>query len=290
MQGEVGTTLTTADSAGKIAERAMAACGIEIRTLHSVRETKAAEALLMRVWDTGRSALPLNASTMQALAHAGNYVSGAFAVSDPEAPIGCVVGFFSPPVTRSLHSHIAAVDRSVSGGGVGLAMKLHERAWCLEKGVERMTWTFDPAVSRNAYFNIAKLGALAEEYLDDFYGSMDDGVNGGAPTDRLFVSWDLTAELPSLAARNAQGRPSGASIALAIDESGHPQVRSVDSAATAVVIEIPKDIVPFRREDPATATEWSLAIRASLEPYVTSAEWTVSTFLKEGAYIMEKMK
>jgi len=72
------------------------------------------------------------------------------------------------------------------------------------------------------YFNIAKLGALAEEYLDDFYGSMDDGVNGGAPTDRLFVSWDLTAELPSLAARNAQGRPSGASIALAIDESGHP--------------------------------------------------------------------
>ena len=40
-----------------------------------------------------------------------------------------------------------------------------------------MTWTFDPLVSRNARFNLTKLGAHAVEYLPDFYGAMEDGIN-----------------------------------------------------------------------------------------------------------------
>ncbi|MFF5213377.1 hypothetical protein [Streptosporangium sp. NPDC000396] len=40
-------------------------------------------------------------------------------------------------------------------------------------------------MSRNAHFNLAKLGASATEYTVDFYGQIDDGINGHDETDRL---------------------------------------------------------------------------------------------------------
>ncbi|GAA1896234.1 hypothetical protein [Actinomadura bangladeshensis] len=39
-------------------------------------------------------------------------------------------------------------------------------------------WTFDPPVRRNAHFNLAKLGARAEAYLENHYGQLPDAING----------------------------------------------------------------------------------------------------------------
>ena len=50
-----------------------------------------------------------------------------------------------------------------------------------------MRWTYDPLVSRNARFNLVKLGAVGTEYAVDFYGPMRDGVNDGE-SDRLTVT------------------------------------------------------------------------------------------------------
>ena len=52
-----------------------------------------------------------------------------------------------------------------------------------------MTWTFDPLVRRNAWFNIDVLGAQVHEYLVDFYGPIDDAINAGDESDRLLVAW-----------------------------------------------------------------------------------------------------
>ncbi|WP_406315518.1 hypothetical protein [Streptomyces sp. NBC_00118] len=38
-----------------------------------------------------------------------------------------------------------------------------------------------------------KLGARPEEYLQSFYGAMDDAINGGDESDRVLTAWDLTA-------------------------------------------------------------------------------------------------
>ena len=38
-------------------------------------------------------------------------------------------------------------------------MKLHQRAWAAASGLTWITWTFDPLVRRNAWFNIEVLGA-----------------------------------------------------------------------------------------------------------------------------------
>ena len=76
---------------------------------------------------------------------------------------------------------------------VGYALKLHQRAWALQRGIATITWTFDPLVRRNAYFNLAKLGVRATRYLPNFYGAMQDPINAGDDTDRLLVDWDLAS-------------------------------------------------------------------------------------------------
>ncbi len=62
-------------------------------------------------------------------------------------------------------------------------------------------WTFDPLVRRNAWFNIAVLGAEVAEYLPSFYGSMTDAINAGDESDRLLVAWDVGRPVPDHATR-----------------------------------------------------------------------------------------
>src|SRR5207249_4797793 len=90
-----------------------------------------------------------------------------------------------------LHSHILGVEDPARAGGVGFALKLHQRAWALDHGLHRVTWTYDPLVRANGYFNMAKLGALGSQYLVNFYGAMDDSINSGDQSDRILITWNL---------------------------------------------------------------------------------------------------
>ncbi len=65
------------------------------------------------------------------------------------------------------------------GRSVGFALKVHQRAWALSEGLEEISWTFDPLISRNAHFNLVKLAAEPTSYHRNFYGHMAD-----APTVR----------------------------------------------------------------------------------------------------------
>jgi predicted GNAT superfamily acetyltransferase len=52
-------------------------------------------------------------------------------------------------------------------------------------------WTFDPLQTKNAYFNICRLGAVSRRYLADVYGSTSSPLHAGLPTDRLVAEWYL---------------------------------------------------------------------------------------------------
>jgi predicted GNAT superfamily acetyltransferase len=52
-----------------------------------------------------------------------------------------------------------------------------------------MTWTFDPLQTRNARFNLRKLGAVCNTYYPNLYGTMRDGLNQGLPSDRFRADW-----------------------------------------------------------------------------------------------------
>src|SRR5262249_42274544 len=139
------------------------------------------------------------------------------------------VGFFAPPAHQALHSHVAGIDERMRGHSVGFALKLHQRAWALLRGVVEIEWTFDPLVRRNAHFNLGKLAADAVEYLPNFYGRMDDGINGADDTDRLLVSWRLGAPEVARACGSmhrvgnaAAARAEGAVVGLDISSRGEP--------------------------------------------------------------------
>jgi predicted GNAT superfamily acetyltransferase len=57
------------------------------------------------------------------------------------------------------------------------------------QGLDHITWTYDPLLSRNAYLNITKLGAVCNTYRRSEYGDMRDGLNAGLPSDRFQVDW-----------------------------------------------------------------------------------------------------
>jgi predicted GNAT superfamily acetyltransferase len=191
---------------------------------------------------------------LRALAHAGNYVAGAWI--DDEL-IGVSAGFFGHrDGTVYLHSHISGVAPDHQGGHVGSALKEHQRAWALERGITTIEWTFDPLVRRNAYFNLAKLGALVVGYEADFYGSMRDAINAGDETDRAVARWDLDAGArPTVDATNA-------AVILRPDHDGGPVV---ESGATSVLRAwIPRDHLQLRERDPEAAVSWRQALRDSV--------------------------
>src|SRR5215510_4357418 len=178
-------------SAVDVAQRAAERSGVDVRLIGSLAEIHAVHSLFDRIWQPEKNNPPVTVDQLRAMTYAGNYLAGAF---DRGSLIGACVGFFAAPPGASMHSHVAGVAAEVRGRNVGFALKLHQRAWALGQGLTEVTWTFDPVVRRNAYFNLAKLGAIPHDYLVDFYGDMDDGINIGQGSDRLLVGWDLGSD------------------------------------------------------------------------------------------------
>ncbi|SLM95449.1 hypothetical protein FM105_04805 [Brevibacterium yomogidense] len=291
---------------------ALDSAGIDVRIIESAEAAAEASLLLDEIWSvTGSGTTVLEPSLFIALAHAKNYTAAAYDRSSGNM-LGVTVGFFAAPVGKSMHSHVAGVRHEAVGRGIGAAMKLHQRLWCLEHGITHMTWTFDPLIARNAYFNITRLGALPTEYHPDFYGQMRDGVNAGHASDRAFVEWDLTAAMqdrsdaglsdakppnaeqsdasPSNAGQpDATQRDSASDDAVAAvridDTDGSPLEFDVPREATLISIEMPSDIETLRGTDPALASRWREAVRrAFLELFADG--WKVTGFRRSGAYLL----
>ncbi|MEU9320225.1 GNAT family N-acetyltransferase [Streptomyces sp. NPDC048295] len=248
-----------------VADAAARAAGVGIRTLDSVADLEAVRRLYERIWRTGESSPVVTADLLRALAKAGSYISGAYHEGEL---VGSCFGFFSPPARGALHSHIAGVLPGARRRNIGFALKLHQRAWALAQGVGEICWTYDPLVRRNAYFNLAKLAAEPAEYLPDFYGPIDDGINRSDHSDRILVRWTLAAQDTAAA---CAGRPRrvdaraaldrGAAVALGVSPGGGPSEARTTHGAQTVLVAVPEDIEGLRESDPACAASWRGAVR-----------------------------
>src|SRR5256712_3956921 len=89
------------------------------------------------------------------------------------------------------HPHLAGGAPRLQDRGIGFLLKRAQRQEALERGLDRMVWTYDPLQSLNASFNLRKLGVTASRYYVDYYGEMPDAINRGLPSDRLEVDWWL---------------------------------------------------------------------------------------------------
>lgn len=90
------------------------------------------------------------------------------------------------------YSHMMAVAKDYQNKGVGARLKWAQRDRALRDGRELIKWTWDPMMARNAHFNLNRLGAIVETYLDNFYG-VDYGTDErpGLPSDRLSATWEI---------------------------------------------------------------------------------------------------
>lgn len=192
-----------------------------------------------------------------AVTHTGGYASVA---RRDGGVVGAAFGFLAHyhDGRASLHSHATGVLARAANVGVGEALKIHQWQWASERGLEAVTWTFDPLVRRNAHFNLVKLGAVVVGYHEDFYGAIHDGINAQERTDRLMVSWAVGAAVP---------------------RGCH-----VQGSDDAERIDIPDDIEAMRLGDRRAAHEWRERQRVALRRCFESGR-TIIGMDHEGRYV-----
>jgi predicted GNAT superfamily acetyltransferase len=279
--------------AGRAAQAAATRAGVQVRQLETLEQMTAACVVLDRVWGIGPGEVSeVQPALLRALGHGGNYLFGAYRADTGEL-VGASVAFFTEPLGAAMHSHITGVLGDASGFGVGSALKWHQRQWALERGLTRVTWTFDPLIARNAHFNLTRLGARAETYFVDFYGPMNDGPNRGQPTDRVQVGWDLAG--PGVPPDGTERQiPSGTAVLLSVGPDGEPVAgRPLPGGAELALIGIPDDIESMRRSAPGTALAWRHALRGALALLMADRSWQITTFAhrrdaRAGWYVAER--
>ena len=176
----------------------------------------------------------------------GGQVLGAF------TPQGSLVGFVASlpawhGANRYYHSLSLGVLRGHENRGLGRALKVAQRREALRAGIDLIQWTFDPLRAKNAYLNIARLGAIARCYQPDYYGQVDSRLQRGLPSDRLIVEWWLRS---TRVKRALAGRPPRCS-----------------KARPAAVVEIPVDIDQLTQSNPLEARQRQLVVREQLQEF-----------------------
>lgn len=161
-----------------------------IKLLESPEDMTVVEELQRAVWP-GSETDVVPAHMLITAVHNGGIVAGAFVEGQM---IGFVFGFpgleSTPDGPRPKHcSHMMGIDPGYRDSGVGFALKRAQWQMVRHQGLDHITWTYDPLLSRNAYLNISKLGAVCNTYRRSEYGDMRDGLNAGLPSDRFQVDW-----------------------------------------------------------------------------------------------------
>jgi len=219
-----------------------------VRSLVDLRDLNRAAEVLATVWSSPTGQQPIAPALLRALEHSGNYVAGAFLHDELVGASAAWLGRRGDELI--LHSHITGVAPAHQGRDIGFTLKQHQREWSLERGVGVIEWTFYPLIRRNAYFNLARLGAAIVAYEEDLYGPMDDEMNAGEETDRAHVRWKLGDARASASA--------GGDVILAAADDGSPHVEPSD--APVLRAWIPDDYV----RDRARLTGWRRAVRESV--------------------------
>ncbi|HSL22151.1 MAG TPA: hypothetical protein VK886_11485 [Vicinamibacterales bacterium] len=227
----------------------------------------------------------------------GGILLGAFDAAD--RMVGFVYSLAALKDGRpSQWSHMLGVLPEARDAGAGAQLKRAQRAAALAMGLNLIEWTFDPMQALNAHLNFAKLGTIAEEYLEDVYGESSSPLHRGTPTDRLIAQWHLDAPhvLRRLDEPRAQMRAPGtfdAPAVLAFDgRRARPEPSAVDTAVAArrVAIEIPVGFADLMTSDRALALAWRLATREAFTTYFGRGYRAVDFFLEReracGRYLL----
>lgn len=215
---------------------------IFVRRCESLGEFERCVELQREIW--GEADLEVEPVTLFVVAaQIGGQVLGAF---DGDRMIGYTLAV---PGVRDgapyLHSHMTGVLSNYRDRGIGRRLKLYQREEALSRGIRLIEWTFDPLETRNAHFNLNRLGTICRNYLPNLYGVTSSPLHRGLPTDRLVAEWHL-----------ASGRVA-AIFAGCIHEP----------AEAPATISIPAEIEQWKQNDPAQLSRVQALIRAEFQEW-----------------------
>ncbi len=249
-----------------------------IRLIEAPEEMPLVEEIQRIVWpDSETDVVPLH--MLITAAHNGGLILGAFS---EEKMIGFVFGFpgldSTPDGPRPKHcSHMMGIHPDHRDSGVGFALKRAQWQMVRHQGLDHITWTYDPLLSRNAYLNIAKLGAVCVTYRRSEYGDMRDGLNVGLPSDRFQVDWWINTQRvqrrlgkrarPTLKLTHATRSGLRPFYSLRADDRGlvYPPEHVPSFASRLLMAEIPADFTALKSADFALARDWRFFTRELFE-------------------------
>ena len=243
--------------AWELADEAARAAAVELRALTRLEDAEEILRVMVATW--GEHQL-IPREMLRALGDSANPPYGAYM---DEELVGYVLGWIAADQEDGLvvHSHMLAAAPELRHRGIGYALKLAQRAQALDIGIPLVRWTFDPLIARNAWFNLGKLGAVADRFHRDFYGAMTDVMNRGERSDRFVVRWDLAREPGGGALLD------GPRILVAEGPSDRPRPRSTELSKDErpILVQIPRDHPAIRTADPGLARAWREAAAEAIE-------------------------
>jgi predicted GNAT superfamily acetyltransferase len=210
--------------------------GVVVRKCETLAEFDSCVQLQREIW--GEADLEVEPATLfVVVSQTGGQVLGAF---DGPRLVGytlALVGLRNG--AAYLHSHMTGVHSAFRDRGVGRSLKLFQREEALGRGIRLIEWTFDPLETRNAHFNLNRLGAVCRRYLPNLYGVTTSPLHRGLPTDRLVAEWFLDS--PRVLAALAQ-------------EPAEP-------AAGPAAIPVPKELEAWKSTEPERVKALQATIR-----------------------------
>jgi predicted GNAT superfamily acetyltransferase len=269
---------------------------LNIRLLDTPEDMSRVEELQRAVWPGSETdVVPMH--MLITAVHNGGLVFGAF---KEEKIIGFVFGFpgldNTPDGPRPKHcSHMMGIHPDHRDTGIGFALKRAQWQMVRHQGLDHVTWTFDPLLSRNAHLNIAKLGSVCTTYRRAEYGEMRDGLNAGLPSDRFQVDWWINTRR----VERRLGKRSRPTLKLShVTRSGLRPFYTLQESSSAnlprppehvppfqdrlLLAEIPGDFIDLKSKDFGLARDWRFFTRELFET-AFAASYIVTDFVFDRA-------
>ncbi len=267
----------------------------KVRGLNGLDDFERVSALEAEIWASRDQVVP--PVVLAAMVPRGGVLLGAY---DEDELIGFTFSLPALSHGKLVHwSHVTGVAAACRGRGVGLALKLAQRARVRALGLDRIDWTFDPLQAANAHFNLRRLGVLVEHYEVNVYGELVNPLHGGLPTDRLVAQWWLDSPAVCVLA-DAEAAPAGAGppdapVVNPIEERDGWSVCDWNAEPAAaghrLAVAIPGRFTEMLTSAPEIALQWRLTTRRLFQALLTR-RYRIVDFARDGAgggaYVLEQ--
>jgi len=238
---------------------------VTIKTIEQFAEMRAVEGLQQAIWNLSDRGEIAPAHLMITFQKNGGLLQGAYVDG---RLVGFSLGFLgmSDAGQLKLCSAMLGVLPRYRDRKIGERLKWAQREVMLARGIDLISWTYDPLETRNARLNLHKLGAICNRYYEELYGEME-GNNAGLPSDRFEVAWRLDSDRVAARRRQEGGLDLTALLGQGVPIVNPPQdgrpipVPETVPPVKELLLAVPWSIQALKTVDMELAFAWRLHTR-----------------------------